>query len=344
MVDHVMTSSPKQLKWARLGVIGGMLLCTTGCEKLMRIFKSKNGEAAPQTLPTTQSAVTLTRPAVLSNETLATVNGVPISKADLELRVQELKALTANLNQPWTALTTEQLSLVLNELVNSELMSQDAAARGLHRALEAQRHWEFLRRGFLAQEWLSWNQQRLEVASADVEQYYEQNKQGFREPDQIRVRQIVVTSEDQAKQALAKLLGESMDFTALAQQISVAPTAAQGGMLAQWVMRANEKAFRFPTEADAAAAGVTSLDPVLEAAAFAIDRVNGLSSYVKGPDSQYHIFQLVERKEGRQRPISEVWDQIKNFLLIQKLQGAVDELNRKAKIERFAERLQEVSQ
>ena len=135
-----------------------------------------------------------------------------------------------------------------------------------------------------------------------------------------------------------------MDFTNLAQQISLSPAAKDGGLLPDWVMRGNEKAFMFASEADAKAAGVISLDSALEAAAFAVDQVNGLSNYVKGADNRYHLFQLVERQEARQRPLSEVYDGVKNFLLVQKLQQTMDALSGKAKIEKFEERLGGVSQ
>ena len=323
--------------------LGGVV----GCEKLSSLFggnQDSSATASTTAAPAANAAGVPQRPPVLPADTAASINGVAVSKADVELRVQELKALMMNLGQEWKPLTEEQLGAVLDELVNNELMSQAAVARGLDRQLETQRHWEFIRRGFFAQEWLQWNQNRLDVSSAEVEQAYEQNKLGFREPERRKLRQITVASEEQAKQALAQLLSGSVQFSELAQQTSLAPSAAKGGLLDKWVMRTQEKAFVFPSEADAEAAGIMSLDPGLEAAAFAIDQVNGLSSYVKGADNRYHLFQLVERQAEKQRTLTDVWDQIKNYLLVQKLQAALEELRTQAKIERFPERLHGVTQ
>jgi len=275
---------------------------------------------------------------------VANVNSVSISKADMELRIQELKSLVASAGQEWKSLTQEQMEAVLKELINTELASQDAVARGIDRETETQRRWEYLRRGFFRQEWLRWHREHQEVTSAEVEKYYEDNKLGFRQPERRRLRQLTVGTEEQAKQALSRLLGEAPDFGALAQQISLAPSAKDGGLLHEWVMRSNEKAFLYASEADAKTAGVISLDPALEAAAFAIDRPNGLSNYVKGSDNHFHIFQLVERQETRQRPLSEVYDGVKNYLLLQKLQQAIDQLTKQAKIEKFPERLGDVKQ
>lgn len=321
-----------------------VLATGAGCEKLAGLFGGQKPPPPSAGASATGQAATPARPTVLPGDVLATVNGTPVSTADLERRIEEFKALTANMGQPWTALAPPQLEAGLDELINNELMSQDAVARGLDRSLDAQRRWEYNRREFFAQEWLRWNKDRLDVGAEDVERFYEQNKQGFREPEWRRLRQLTVASEDQAKQALAQLHGGAIDFSALAKQISLAPTASDGGLLPRRVMRAAEKAFSFPNEADAESAGVASLDPTLEAAAFAIDQVHGLSNYVKGPDGQFHLFQLAERQAERQRPLTEVWDQVKNYLMIQKLQQAVEELRAKAKVEKFPERLETVSQ
>ena len=43
---------------------------------------------------------------------------------------------------------------------------------------------------------------------------------------------------------------------------------------------------------------------------------------------------------ARQRPLVEVSDLIKNYLLVQKLQKAISDLRSKAKIQEFSERLE----
>lgn len=324
-------------------IVGLALLVVSGCDKLPWGSKRPAEQTATAALTTVQSPVSPGRPQVLPQDIVASVNAVSISTADVELRIQELKVLTENLGQPWTPLTAEQQEAVLDELVNTELMSQDAVVRGLGRSLETQQQWEYLRRQFFAQQWLKWNQERLDVTPQDVDSYYEENKAGFRVPARLRLRQLVVSSEDQAKRALAQLHGGTSDFANLAQQISLGSTAAQGGLLPKWIMREQEKTLLYATEEEAGTAGVMNLDPVLEAAAFAIDQVNGISNYVKGADNQYHIFQLVERQDEHQRDKGEVWDDIKGYLSVQKLQGSLDALRKNATIERFPDRLERVS-
>ena len=331
------------------GVLGSglaalTLLLTAGCDNLPWSTKKQDAGNANAGLTTAQSVVAPAKPQVLPGDVLATVNRAAISKQDLELRLQELKTLTESAGQTWTPLTTEQLGEVLDELINTELMSQDALARGLDRSVDVAQRWEYLRRGFFAQEWLRWHQERLSVQPEEVDKYYEDNKAGFRVPSRLRLRQIIVASEDQAKRALSQLHGGTTDFANLAQQISLGPTAAKGGELPLWVMREQEKAFVYGTEAEAQADGVMSLDPALEAAAFAIDQMNGLSSYVKGADNQYHIFQLAQRQEEHLREKQAVWDDVKNFLSLQKLRTSIEELRGKTTVERFPDRLEGVVQ
>ena len=331
------------MRVVRAVVIGLLVLVgLPGCDKL-KSLTSGGEEDATATASSSAAAPgpgTAMRPPVLPTDVVANVNGVVISKADIELRVEELKALVANMGQAWTPLTAEQLEAVMEELVNNELMSQEAVARGLDRQLATQRRFEFLRRTFFAQEWLRWNNQKLDVSSAEVEQYYDTNKLGFRTPERRKLRQLTVASEDEAKQALSQLLSGSAEFSSLAQQISLAPSKSQGGLMADWVVREAEQPLVTAEEAST----TTVLDPALEASVFAIDQISGFSSYVKGADNRYHIFQLVEKQAERTRPMTEMWDQIKQFLLFQKLQGSLEDLKGKAKIERFSERLDGVKQ
>lgn len=312
----------------------------TGCEQLPWSSRNRVDASGPTT---PEAAIMPVRPPVPADQIIADVNGAAISKTDVELRLQELKILVANAGQTWTPLSQDQLKGVAEELVNTELMAQDMTARGRDRSLEVQQRWEYLRRGFFAQEWLRWQQEQLSVTGEEVQAYYDQNKMGFREPERRKLRQLVVASEDQASRALAQLHGGATTFEELAQQISVAPTASAGGLLAPWVMRADDKQFAFGSEQEAQDSGVVSLDPALEKIAFAIDQVDHVSSYALGADGRYHIFQLVEQGEARERPITDVWDDIKSFLLAQKLQQALEGLKQPAKIQWFTERLDSVT-
>ena len=340
-----------------LGLILLAMMTFIGCDKLGGGSSSASRPATtPSTAPTNQPAAASTahpptttampaRPAVPSSETIAKVNDRIIGKRDVELAIEDLKGTAAALGQPWTALSAQDLPNqydlrdLITDLVAAELRAQDAVARGLDRNTDVQyRFWNRFRT-FFAQEWVGWQVERTTVTQAEIYKFYKDNQPGFREPEQIRVRQLVVASEDAAKAVLVRLL-QGADFVAVAKETSVRPDAADGALVQQWVLRSADKA--------AFAPGNDRLrdvrDPTLEQAAFAVDKVGGTSTYVKGADGNYHIFQLVERKAGRQRPLVEVSDNIRNFLQVQKIAELSNELRGKAHVELFPERLADLKQ
>lgn len=318
-------------------------LALAGCDNLP--WSQKQDSASADSLAAQHTAAMPERPAVLPNDVLAKVNGQPVSRQDLELRVQELKSMAQAGGEPWAALPAQaaegQLSLtaLLEEQIQAELMSQDTVAHGeAMRSLETQRRWEYLRRRFLAQEWLQRHADAATVTAEEIKQAYDQIRPAM--PERVQLRHIVVATEDDAKRALAQLHGGAVQFAALAQQISSGANAADGGLIPGWVVRAADKdmaeaVFTEPT---------TVLEPALEAAAFAIDHDTGISSDVKGADNKYHVFQLVKREAQRVRPLTEVSDQIQQMLQQDKLQAKLNALKEKAAIERFPDRLDSIMQ
>ena len=318
----------------RVWFLAGAVALAMGCERLPWFSRKQADETAPAPAASRENSPTVVTPPVPATQLLAKVNQVPISQTDLDLRLQEFQAAVTNQGQTWTPLSHEQLQQVRDGLISEELMAQEVLARGLDRDAQIQRRMAYIRRAFLAQEWIRWQQARLEVSPEEIEQHYEQFKMGFREPEQLRVRLLVVETEAAAKQALVDLLGGA-EFSTLTQQASVGPARDAGGLLEKWVMRADDRATFAPDDSS-----IQSLDPVLEQAAFAIDQDGGISSYVKGPDGRYAIFQRVERKPPVYQSLTDVWDDIRTLLLVQKLNQAAEQLQAQAQIERFEERLE----
>jgi len=70
---------------------------------------------------------------------------------------------------------------------------------------------------------------KLRVPSSEVRRYYQENAQEFQRPEQVRVRQIVVATEEEAQKVLDQLQNEKADFATLARKKSTAPEAEEGG-------------------------------------------------------------------------------------------------------------------
>jgi peptidyl-prolyl cis-trans isomerase C len=135
----------------------------------------------------------------------------------------------------------------------------------------------------------------LRVPSSEVRRYYQENPQEFQRPEQVRVRQIVVATEEEAQKVLDKLLNEKADFAALARQRSTAPEAEAGGDLGFFAMG------EMPGEFNVV---------------FGLPR-GGISSVVKSPYG-YHIFKLEEKRKAGKLGLEEASKEIVEKLSRQK--------------------------
>ncbi len=71
----------------------------------------------------------------------------------------------------------------------------------------------------------------ITVSPAEVRKYYASHPQDFDRPEQVRVRQIVVATEEEATKVLELLRDKHEDFAGVARQKSIGPEASQGGDL-----------------------------------------------------------------------------------------------------------------
>jgi parvulin-like peptidyl-prolyl isomerase len=116
----------------------------------------------------------------------------------------------------------------------------------------------------------------VSISGSEVRRYYQDNPQEFDRPEQVRVRQIVLSSELEAQAVRAELLAGA-DFAELARKRSTAPEAEEGGDLGYFAMGDMPGEFNV---------------------VFGLPK-GGLSGVVKSPYG-YHIFKLEsKRKAGK---------------------------------------------
>lgn len=344
---------PRRIWWVVAACLASM-----GCEKIAEwtgtspsaSSASVTAPAAPLPSPAAGSAL-LSKPAVPPSEVVAVVNGIPISRREVEMAVQNLKAAIVARNETWEPLSAESvpdrrdLRDLVDELVTNELMAQDALARGVDRTTDVQRRFWTLSRSFLSQEWGRQQGAQISVSEEAITAFYNDpvNQWLFRRPERIRVRQMVVASEQEAKDALVKLL-EGLAFEDVARQMAVPGRleAATGSLVDQWVMHGAEKSVYAPDDLN-----VRTLPEDLEKAAFAIGKIGAVSSYVQGPeDGRFHLFQLAAREASSKQNLADLHDAIRNILTVRAFNEKIAELESKAadKIEKFPERLVGIEQ
>jgi peptidyl-prolyl cis-trans isomerase C len=147
---------------------------------------------------------------------------------------------------------------------------------------------------------------RVSVAPSEVRRYYQANSQEFEKPEQVRVRQIVVVTEEEARK-VEELLRAGTDFAALAREKSTAPEAERGGDLGYFAMG------EMPAEFNVV---------------FGLPK-GGISGVVKSPYG-FHIFKLEDKRRAGKMGLDEV------------SKGIADKLRREKEDARYKQWLKEL--
>ncbi|PLX84019.1 MAG: hypothetical protein C0617_09335 [Desulfuromonas sp.] len=132
---------------------------------------------------------------------------------------------------------------------------------------------------------------RVDVGEEEVSAYFEEHRDQFDRPDQVRARQIVVATEEEGQQILG-LLRQGEEFGGLARQHSLSPDAEQGGDLG------------FFSRGE--------MPPEFDAAVFSLP-VGRLSELVRS-DYGFHIFLVEEKRKAVRLPLEEVREEIRSRL------------------------------
>lgn len=240
---------------------------------------------------------------------LAEVNNGTITTGDFD---RELKNLPEYLKA--MADTPQGRKEMLDTMVIRELILQQAAKEGLDKGPDIEEKLQDLKKRLIVESFLKKKvEAESKVSDEDLKKFYEQNKDKFKTGEQIRASHILVKTEKEAKDILAKLKSGG-NFEELAKKYSVDSSAAKGGDLG-WF-------------------GKGSMVPVFEKAALAL-KEGQISGIVKS-DFGFHIIKLTGKRPAGIRPFEEVKEQIKGAIMPTKQQEVFqkikEELKKTAKI------------
>lgn len=155
------------------------------------------------------------------------------------------------------------------------------------------------------------------VTDDEIENYYNENIDNFKQVEQIKTSHILLENEETAKQILEKI-NNGADFAEMAKEYSVDGSAKNGGNLG-YIKKGDKK-----------------WDQDFTDAAFALD-VNEVSNIVK-TQFGYHIIKVLDHVDAKTYQLEEVKDSIEKQLLDKKRQEVwnqfVMDLRENAEIER----------
>jgi peptidyl-prolyl cis-trans isomerase C len=230
---------------------------------------------------------------------LAEVSGTNITVDSFKKEIENLPPYLKPM-----ADTAEGKKEMLETMIMRELILQDAAKAGIENTPEVKEKLEELRKRLVVEAYLKKKvEEQSKVSDEDMKKFYEQNKDKFKTGDQIKASHILVKTEKEANDILAKLKTGG-NFEELAKKYSSDGAATKGGDLG-WFSKG-------------------SMIPEFEKVAFAMKE--GETSGVVKTKFGFHIIKLTGKRAAGQRTFEEVKEQIKSAMLPGKQQEVFQKL------------------
>jgi peptidyl-prolyl cis-trans isomerase C len=282
----------------RLGAVGVcvcfLFLILTGCDKLnLSGSKKTSRQSAPAAF-------------AVKGTVVAKVNNIPVTLEELNQEI-DLYNQMLPAEKPEAKITTreQKIGYLKEEVIRRLLLYNEALNRGLDRKSDVLSTLEKNKRDILVLELVKEITQGVKVDAAEIEQYYNTYKDQFKEDEERRLREIVVSSEQEANNILIQLL-QGADFATLAIERSRAPSSKNAGDLGY--IKKGAKFAQFDSIAFS-----QGLEP------------GKISSVFKGPDG-YYVVKLEAKRGGQPRSLKDIWDQIEQGLTFLKQRQAIDDL------------------
>lgn len=235
---------------------------------------------------------------------VATINGEPVTEADLSIAI-------ADLDQQFAQLPDEQRrAAALTAVIEIRLLSAEAEKQGLADGDEFNRRMELLRQRALHSAYID-QEVASRVSDEAVRARYDQQVAATPPTNEIRARHIIVPTQEEAAAIIAEL-DAGGDFEALAREHSKDGAAGQGGDLGYF--------------------GPGQMVPEFEQAAFAME-VGAYSAEPVQTQFGWHVLKVEDKRVQQPPAFDQVADQFRSLLLREAYFQAVTDLRESADIE-----------
>ena len=201
-----------------------------------------------------------------------------------------------------------QIELQL-DILQKSLTAKDRKQQPDNRKLSGEKLRQSLYENILVSEYLKEKlYNRIVVDDEEIAQAYEAHPEWSETPERVRVRQIVVPTEEQAQSIRRELWRKTITFADAARKYSIAPEAARGGDLGYF--------------------SADEMPPFFGEQCFKLYR--GVISKPLASDYGYHLFLLVDKKPGNKLTLEEARGPIHSRLFEQKKQDIEHQVLEKA--------------
>jgi peptidyl-prolyl cis-trans isomerase C len=237
-------------------------------------------------------------------QALAEVNGSVITTADFKKEVETLPPYLKPMAE-----TPDGKKELLDTMIIREIIMQQAQKDGLDKSKEVADKLEELKKRIVVEAFLKKKvEAQASLTDADLQKYYDQNKEKLKTGEQVRASHILVKSEAEAQDILGQLK-KGGNFEELAAKYSIDAAKTKGGDLG-WF-------------------GKGSMIPEFEKVVF--NMKEGEISGVVKTQFGYHIIKLTGKRPAGIPSFDEVKEQLKAKLLPEKQQEVFQKLKEELK-------------
>jgi len=245
----------------------------------------------------------------MENKVLAIVGGREICQSDFDTLLQQIGPQRAMQFQ-----SPEGQKQLLDELIHQELFLINGKEANIEATDEFQTELEFVKDNMIKQFAIRNLLDNVTVEDAEVEAFYGENAEMFKDAEAVTASHILVDSEEKATAILEELKGEKT-FEEAALEHSSCPSSQQGGDLGEFTRG--------------------KMVPEFENAAFAME-VNEISDVVP-TQFGFHIIKVTSKQEANQKSLEDAKEEIANTVLLKKQQevylAKVDEIKANVAVE-----------
>jgi peptidyl-prolyl cis-trans isomerase C len=239
------------------------------------------------------------------DKVVATINGKPVTEADIALAVSDLDEQFARLPEE------QRRAAALSAIIEIRLMAEEAAAKGIDKDAAFQRRMAFLQQRALHAAVID-NEIAGKITEEEVRARYDQQIAATPPTNEVKARHILVKTEEEAE-AIIKRLDAGESFEDIAKEVSTDPgSGANGGDLG-WF-------------------GPGQMVPEFEQAAFALE----VGAHSKEPvQSQFgwHIIKVEDKRQQQPPAYEQVKEQFRSLVLREKYFALVEALRAKAAVD-----------
>ena len=233
----------------------------------------------------------------MENKILATVNGTPITDAEVSAFLRGMGQQGQAYNNP------EGRKAILQELVAQKLLLLDAQKNLLEAEPAFKEQLKKAKESLLANYALEKVITGVRITDKEIEDYYNENQDKFVSPATVNASHILVDSEEKAKEIYEKIEKGEMSFEDAAKDYSSCPSKDNGGSLGDF--------------------GKGQMVPEFDAAVFEME-VGEVTKEPVQTQFGYHLIRLNSKKEGETMPLDSIKERLGQQLLGQKQQKAYE--------------------